>query len=196
MADLKAALMEFLSSYGDEKEVTAKESQQVDFNKETPAVKNSDVVGNSPNPKADTFQNIDDANVSKSNSKESTAVSENVSEAKQIAGESVAAEQVEKSEFDSVNPNGPTTPEQAQVTAPLVPDDVTVVTSDDMMAETLEMRLSTFWHKQEELEQTVQMLLSELNLLKGHFSTINSAIEFNGRPNKDEASFEQLINRI
>lgn len=87
--------------------------------------------------------------------------------------------------------------EETEVIAPPVNDsDVTVVTSDDMLQQSIDMRLASFYQKQEELENTVKILLDEVNNLKKHFEVIETAIDTAAETSPTVESIENLINQL
>lgn len=91
----------------------------------------------------------------------------------------------------------PSTVENTEVEAPPVDDsDVTVITSDDMLEQSIDMRLASFYEKQQELENTVKILLQEVNTLKGHFETIETAIDTAAETSPTVESIENLINQL
>jgi hypothetical protein len=91
----------------------------------------------------------------------------------------------------------PSSVENTEVDAPPVDDsDITVITSDDMLEQTIDMRLASFYEKQQELENTVKILLQEVNTLKGHFETIETAIDTAAETSPTVESIENLINQL
>lgn len=88
------------------------------------------------------------------------------------------------------------TVEDTVVDAPEEPKDVTIINSADMVDSAVEMRLAAFYTTQKELEDTVKILLAEVNQLKEHFKTIEKAIDIAADTSPTVESIETLINRL
>lgn len=119
--------------------------------------------------------------------------------------ESTAAEVSEVGEAETVPDTNapaaevkqePSTVEDTEVVAPAVDNDITIITSEDMVGESIDMRLASFYSKQQELEDTVKILLSEVQTLKAHFTTIETAIDTAAETSPTVESIENLINQL
>lgn len=86
--------------------------------------------------------------------------------------------------------------EDVEVEAPELEEDVTVITSDDMVEESIDMRLATFYTVQKDLENTVKVLLAEVATLKDHFSTIESAIDEAKNVSPEVHTIDSLVNML
>lgn len=74
--------------------------------------------------------------------------------------------------------------------------DKTIINAADMVDSSVDMRLSAFYTKQQQLEETVKILLSEVNALKVNFDAINSAIDVVAKTSPEVASIDTLINML
>lgn len=88
------------------------------------------------------------------------------------------------------------TEENVTVDAPPEEKDVTVVNSADMVNSAVEMRLASFYTKQQELEDTVKILLAEVNTLKESFGTIEKAIDVASDTSATVATIDTLVNML
>lgn len=86
--------------------------------------------------------------------------------------------------------------EEAEIEAPPVDEDITILTSNDAIVESLDLRLSSFWKKQEELEAAVKILTSEVKALQSHFSEIETSIDAVSNVNPTGEKLADLINMI
>lgn len=92
----------------------------------------------------------------------------------------------------------PAPDKKAEVDAPSpAPEqDKTIINAADMVDSSVDMRLSAFYTKQQQLEETVKILLSEVNALKVNFDAINSAIDVAAKTSPEVASIDTLINML
>lgn len=87
--------------------------------------------------------------------------------------------------------------EDVEVNAPPVEEiNKVIVTADQMVEESLDMRFATFESRIKEQENALKIALAEINTLKGHFSTIEKAIDATAEASPTGANFADLINML
>lgn len=88
------------------------------------------------------------------------------------------------------------TEENVTVDAPPEKKDVTVINSSDMVDSAVEMRLASFYTKQQELEDTVKILLAEVNSLKENIATFEKAIDVAADTSPTVQTIDNLVNML
>lgn len=114
----------------------------------------------------------------------------------EVEGENTGSEVI-----DAVEPTQktitPSVEENVEVVAPEVDDtDITVITSDDMLEQSIDMRLASFYEKQVELENAVKILMQEVAVLKEHFSLVEDAIDKAAKTSPTVETLASLVNQI
>lgn len=90
----------------------------------------------------------------------------------------------------------PSVVEETEVIAAEIPDDVTVLNSNDLISESLDMRFSTFYAKQQELETALKVMADDIKTLKQHFTVIEKAIDTAAETSPTVESLASLINQL
>ena len=88
------------------------------------------------------------------------------------------------------------TVENTEIDAPDEPKDVTIINSADMLDSSVDMRLAAFYTKQQELEDTVKILISEVQTLKSHFEAVEKAIDVASESSPTVETIESLVNML
>lgn len=86
--------------------------------------------------------------------------------------------------------------EEVEVQAPDIPDDITVVTANDAIAESFDMRFATFQQRIDELETSVKILLAEVADIKGNVKKVQTGIDVAAKTSPAVADIADLVNRI
>lgn len=126
-----------------------------------------------------------------------------------------AVKDIEAPATESENPpaEGETTPSQetgggtSEINPSVVEDtevkaaeikepDTVVVQADDVLAQTIDGRLAGFYQKQQELENTIKIMLQEITDLKANFSTIETAIDTAAETSPTVEKMSDLINQL
>lgn len=114
----------------------------------------------------------------------------------EVEGENTGSEVIDVAE-PTQKTITPSVEENVEVVAPEVDDtDITVITSDDMLEQSIDMRLASFYEKQVELENAVKILMQEVAVLKEHFSLVEDAIDKAAKTSPTVETLASLVNQI
>lgn len=85
----------------------------------------------------------------------------------------------------------------AEVNAPPVEQrDITIVNANDMVENSIDMRLASFKTKQDELENAVAILTSQVSALTEQINTIDKAVDIVANNTPVGESLDTIINRL
>lgn len=103
-------------------------------------------------------------------------------------------EQLEKPKDESETASGE--PEKSDSENEIVAPDKVVVTSEDMVENTVEMQLATVKHDFEELKTACALLRAEVEEIKGCFVNLESTVDIVETPPLQSKSYEEIINNL